>query len=47
MDGEWWVLEEMSDNNYQVTTRQTPDDAYREVCLYMLRLSGISFELVE
>ena len=47
MDGEWWILEEMSDNHYHVTTRQTPDDAYREVCLYMLRLSGISFELVE
>jgi hypothetical protein len=44
-DGEWWVLEGTSENHYHVITRQVPDDAYRELCLYMLKLSGISVEL--
>lgn len=44
MDGEWWVLEGTSDDHYHVTTRQVPSTAYRELCLYMLKLSAISFD---
>lgn len=41
-DGEWYVLEGISDSHYHVITRQVPGDTYRKLCLYMLKLSRIS-----
>lgn len=42
MDGAWWVLEGSTDGYYHVVTRQSPvDSSYRELCLYMLKLSGL------
>ena len=41
-DGAWWVLEGAWDGHYHITHRQSPSDqSYRELCLYMLKLSGL------
>jgi len=41
-DGAFWVLEGVNEKHYHVTTRQSPDSgSYRELCLYMLKLSGL------
>lgn len=41
-DGALWVLEGVDQNYYHVVTRQSPQSGpYRELCLYMLKLSGL------
>lgn len=45
MDGAWWVLEGVEQGYYHVVVRQSPDTgSYRELCLYMLKLSGLSVD---
>lgn len=41
MDGAWWVFEASSNENYHVVARQSPERSYRELCLYMVKLSGL------
>lgn len=45
MDGAWWVLEGVQQGYYHVATRQSPDSgSYRELGLYMLKLSGLPLD---
>ena len=44
-DGAWWVLEGADRGYYHVVTRQSPDSgSYRELCVYMLKLSGLPLD---
>jgi hypothetical protein len=41
-DGAQWILEGVKDQKYHVVDRWTPrDGAFREACLYLLKLSQI------
>jgi hypothetical protein len=41
-DGAQWILEGVKNNRYHVVDRWTPRaGAYREACLYLLKLSGV------
>lgn len=41
----WWLVEGVQEGYYHVAHRQSPDSgAYREVCLYMLKLSGLPLD---
>lgn len=45
MDGAWWVLEGTEQGYYHIATRQSPDSgSYRELALYMLKLSGLPLD---
>ena len=43
-DGAWWVFEATSPGHYQVVNRQSPEDSYRELCMYLLKLSGLPLD---
>ena len=44
-DGAWWIFEGVQEGQYHVTHRQSPDSgSYRELCLYMLKLSGLPLD---
>jgi hypothetical protein len=43
-DGAWWVFEAHSAGYYQVIARQAPETPYRDLCLYMLKLSGLPLD---
>ena len=44
-DGAWWALEGVREGHYHVTHKQSPSSgAYRELCLYMLKLSGLPLD---
>lgn len=41
-DGSHWILEGFKDNRYHVVNRWSPkNNEYREVCIYLLKLSGV------
>jgi len=40
-DGAWWMFEANSAGYYQVIARQSPEASYRDLCLYMLKLSAL------
>ena len=40
-DGAWWLFEVNSDRHYHVVARQSPQDSYRDLCLYLLKLTGL------
>lgn len=42
-DGAWWLFEVNSDRHYHVVARQSPQDSYRDLCLYLLKLTGLPF----
>ena len=45
MDGARWVLEGIQQGYYHIATRQSPDSgSYRELCLYMLKLSALPLD---
>ena len=44
-DGAQWILEGYRDGRYHVVDRQSPDGAYRDACLHLLRKSGLLAEL--
>jgi hypothetical protein len=47
-DGSWWILEGAEQNYYHVATRQSPQSSsYRELCLYMLKLSGLPLDVAK
>lgn len=44
-DGAFWVMEGVRDRKYHVVDRQSPDSgSYREMCHFLLRLSGLHIE---
>ena len=44
-DGAQWVFEGVREGYYHVTHRQSPDSgSYRELCLYLLKLSALPLE---
>ena len=44
-DGAWWVFEGAHENHYHVTHQQSPQSGlYRELCLYLLKLSGLPLD---
>lgn len=43
-DGAWWVFEAASPGHYQIVNRQVPESSYRELCLYLLKLSGLPLD---
>ena len=44
-DGSQWILEGIKDGRYHIVDRWTPQTGeYREACLFVLKLSGRSFE---
>lgn len=43
-DGAWWVFEVNSAGYYQVIARQAPEPTYRDLCLYMLKVSGLPLD---
>ncbi len=43
-DGAWWVFEATSPGHYQVINRQSPEESYRELCLYLLKLSALPLD---
>ena len=43
-DGAWWVFEANSAGHYQVIATQVPEDSFRELCLHMLKLSGLPLD---
>lgn len=45
LDGAGWLLEGVKLDQYHVVHRQSPDQgAYREVCIYLLRVSGVKID---
>lgn len=40
-DGAWWLFEVNSGGHYHVVARQSPEDSYRDLCLYLLKLTGL------
>lgn len=43
-DGAWWMFEAKSAGFYHVLARQVPENSYRELCLYLLKLSGLPLD---
>jgi hypothetical protein len=43
-DGAWWVFEANSEGYYQVVARQAPESSYRDLGLYMLKLSRLGLD---
>lgn len=43
-DGAWWVFEATSPGHYQAVTRQSPENSYRELCMYLLKLSALPLD---
>lgn len=44
-DGAEWILEGVKENRYHVVDRWTPEKGeYRQVCIYLLRLSGLDVD---
>ena len=43
-DGAWWIFEATLPGHYQVVNRQSPEESYRELCLYLLKLSGLPLD---
>lgn len=43
-DGAWWVFETNSVGYYHVVARQAPESSYRDLCSYMLKLSGLPLD---
>ncbi|HEX5832889.1 MAG TPA: hypothetical protein VFY34_03500 [Pyrinomonadaceae bacterium] len=41
MDGAWWVFEANSNGYYHVVARQSPERSYRDLGLYIVKLSGL------
>ena len=40
-DGAQWILEGLRDGKYHITDRWSAEEKYREVCLYLLKLSEL------
>lgn len=43
-DGSWWVFEAKSAGFYHVVATQVPEDDYRELCVYLLKLTGLPLD---
>jgi hypothetical protein len=45
LDGAGWLLEGVKQDQYHVVHRQSPEDGtYREVCIYLMRVSGVKID---
>ncbi len=45
LDGAGWLLEGVKQDQYHVVHRHSPEQrAYREVCIYLLRVSGVKID---
>lgn len=45
LDGAGWLLEGVKQDQYHVVHRQSPaEGAYRELCIYLLRVSGVKID---